>query len=83
MASKMSSRSSPLIRYNEIVCVGGGLAAISLGSQLQIQYNFTDFHIYDKNDGIGGTWWANTYPGISQFGYQIQNITNYLGRCGL
>ncbi|KAG0135060.1 putative monooxygenase [Tuber indicum] len=65
MASRTSSASSPPLMYNEIVCVGAGLAAISLGSQLQIQYNFTDFHIYEKNDGIGGTWWSNTYPGVA------------------
>lgn len=27
------------------------------------QMGFNDFTIYDKMDGIGGTWYANTYPG--------------------
>ncbi|PWW75942.1 putative monooxygenase [Tuber magnatum] len=65
MDSKTSSTPSPPPRYNEVVCVGAGLSALSLGSQLQIQYNLTDFHIYEKNEGIGGTWWANTYPGAA------------------
>ncbi|CUS12120.1 unnamed protein product [Tuber aestivum] len=65
MASNTSSTSSAPPRYSEVVCVGAGLSAISLGAQLQIQYNLTDFHIYEKNEGIGGTWWANTYPGAA------------------
>ncbi|RPB01313.1 FAD/NAD(P)-binding domain-containing protein [Choiromyces venosus 120613-1] len=61
----MTSKTSPPPRYNEIVCIGAGLSAIALAAQLHLQYSYTDLHIYERNAGIGGTWWANTYPGAA------------------
>ncbi|KAL3445141.1 hypothetical protein BJX65DRAFT_297236 [Aspergillus insuetus] len=54
----MSARNSP----NAII-IGAGPSGISMAYRLKHDLNFHDFTIYDKLDGPGGTWRANTYPG--------------------
>lgn len=45
----------------KIVIVGAGLAGLGLGAKLkEAGYDFT---IYDRADAVGGTWYANRYPG--------------------
>ncbi|MGC7272818.1 hypothetical protein RA983_21005, partial [Mycobacteroides abscessus subsp. abscessus] len=34
-------------------------------NQVRHKEGIDDFLIIDKNAGIGGTWWANTYPGVA------------------
>ncbi|KAI8648281.1 hypothetical protein NCS55_01497300 [Fusarium keratoplasticum] len=45
------------------IIVGAGPAGISMAYRLKHDLNFHDFTMYDKLDGPGGTWRANTYPG--------------------
>lgn len=47
----------------DAIVIGAGPSGIALAYQLKRQLNFQDFTIYDKLDGVGGTWRANTYPG--------------------
>jgi 4-hydroxyacetophenone monooxygenase len=44
-----------------VVVVGCGLAGILAG--IRLQQAGLPFTIVDKNDGPGGTWWENRYPG--------------------
>jgi cation diffusion facilitator CzcD-associated flavoprotein CzcO len=46
----------------DVVIVGGGCGGIAAGVKLK-QAGIHSFTIVEKSDGIGGTWWDNTYPG--------------------
>lgn len=48
----------------EVVVVGAGFGGIGTGIALQRQ-GIHDFVIIDKWDKVGGTWHANTYPGVA------------------
>ncbi|WP_069159824.1 flavin-containing monooxygenase [Nocardia altamirensis] len=48
---------------HEVLIVGAGFGGIAAAVALQ-QVGVTDFVILDKWDGVGGTWYANTYPGV-------------------
>ena len=41
-----------------------GLAGCALGIFLR-KAGFRDFTIFDREDGVGGTWRINTYPGLA------------------
>jgi cation diffusion facilitator CzcD-associated flavoprotein CzcO len=49
-------------RTPDVVIVGGGFGGIAAGVKLK-QAGIGTFTICEKSDGIGGTWWENTYPG--------------------
>jgi len=48
----------------EVVVVGAGFGGIGAGIALQRQ-GIHDFVLLDKWDQVGGTWHANTYPGVA------------------
>jgi len=48
----------------EVLVIGAGFAGICCGIKL-LQAGTTAFRIVEKSRGIGGTWWDNTYPGIT------------------
>lgn len=45
------------------IIIGAGPSGIALAYKLKHKLRFDDFMIYEKLDGIGGTWRSNTYPG--------------------
>lgn len=47
----------------DAIIIGAGPAGIAMAYRLKHELNFHDFLIYEKLDGVGGTWRANTYPG--------------------
>jgi cyclohexanone monooxygenase len=47
----------------EVAILGAGAGGIAMGIALK-RAGF-DFTIYEKSDGVGGTWRANTYPGAA------------------
>lgn len=49
---------------HEVVVVGAGFGGIGAGIALQHK-GIHDFVIVDKWDRVGGTWHANTYPGVA------------------
>ncbi|MFE3189471.1 flavin-containing monooxygenase [Nocardia sp. NPDC059240] len=49
---------------HEVVVIGAGFGGIATGVELRKQ-GIEDFVLLEKHAGIGGTWWANTYPGIA------------------
>lgn len=48
----------------EVLVIGAGFSGVCAGIKLR-EAGITNFRIYDKTDGIGGTWWLNTYPGAA------------------
>lgn len=53
----------PLPGHFRTAIIGAGLSGIALGINLR-KAGEDDFVIFDKADGVGGTWRANTYPGV-------------------
>ncbi len=48
----------------KIGVIGAGPGGIALGILLK-RAGFRDFTIFDREDGVGGTWRINTYPGLA------------------
>ncbi|WP_280269530.1 flavin-containing monooxygenase [Nocardia wallacei] len=61
MNSTHDSRVAP--QY-EVVVIGAGLGGIGAGVALR-RVGVEDFLIIDKWGRVGGTWFANTYPGVA------------------
>ncbi|KAF2832951.1 FAD/NAD(P)-binding domain-containing protein [Ophiobolus disseminans] len=51
--------------YYPVVIVGAGASGIAMACQLKQQLGFDQFRIFDRQAGIGGTWWINRYPGVA------------------
>lgn len=55
-------------RKLRVVTIGAGFSGLIMAHKIQHErpelQEFIDHVIYEKNDGIGGTWRVNTYPGI-------------------
>lgn len=49
---------------HEVIVIGAGFGGIGTGIALQ-RKGIHDFIIVDKWDRVGGTWHANTYPGVA------------------
>ena len=47
---------------HEVVIMGAGMSGICMAIQLQ-RAGIHSFVILEKQPGLGGTWWDNTYPG--------------------
>lgn len=48
----------------EVLVIGAGFAGIGAAIKL-LEKGVTNFRVYDKAEGIGGTWWHNRYPGAA------------------
>jgi len=49
-------------RSPRVAIIGAGFSGIAAGVALR-RRGIDDFVIFDKFDGLGGTWWTNRYPG--------------------
>jgi cation diffusion facilitator CzcD-associated flavoprotein CzcO len=47
-----------------VAIIGSGFSGIGLAIRLR-QEGVEDFVVLERNEGVGGTWWANTYPGCA------------------
>ncbi len=48
----------------DVAIVGAGFGGLAMGIRLK-QAGFGDFTIYEREEGVGGTWRVNTYPGAA------------------
>ncbi|MBU6216444.1 MAG: NAD(P)-binding protein, partial [Acidobacteria bacterium] len=51
-------------RRPRVAILGAGAGGLCAAIQLQLA-GLDDFTIYEKSDGVGGTWRDNTYPGAA------------------
>ncbi|KAF2477325.1 cyclohexanone 1,2-monooxygenase [Lindgomyces ingoldianus] len=47
----------------EVLIIGAGMSGLGLAVQLIRQFGVRNFELIEKSDDVGGTWFANTYPG--------------------
>lgn len=52
-------------RPMKVRVIGAGYSGIYLGIRIPQRLRNFDLKIYDKNEGVGGTWFVNRYPGRS------------------
>ncbi|KAI0750573.1 FAD/NAD(P)-binding domain-containing protein [Irpex lacteus] len=52
-------------RSIKVRCIGAGFSGILSAIRFRQKVTHLDFKIYEKQGGVGGTWYANRYPGIS------------------
>ena len=50
--------------YYPVLIVGAGESGIAMGCRLKQKLGFDQFRIFDRQAGVGGTWWINRYPGV-------------------
>ncbi len=53
-----------MARSLSVGIIGAGPGGLALGIFLR-KAGFEDFTIFDREDGVGGTWRINTYPGLA------------------
>ncbi|KPI45430.1 putative sterigmatocystin biosynthesis monooxygenase stcW [Cyphellophora attinorum] len=49
----------------KVIVIGAGISGILNGIKLPRAVQNLDLVIYDKNEGLGGTWLENRYPGVA------------------
>ena len=50
------------MHVHEVVIVGAGFGGLGMAVRLK-QEGTDDFVLIERDDDVGGTWWANSYPG--------------------
>jgi cyclohexanone monooxygenase len=55
---------TPVSKSLSVGIIGAGPGGLALGIFLR-KAGFRDFTIFDREDGVGGTWRINTYPGLA------------------
>ena len=53
-----------ILKRLRFVIIGAGMAGMLAGIRLKERGDH-DFTIYEKGDGVGGTWRENHYPGLA------------------
>ncbi|KAK8156916.1 hypothetical protein BC567DRAFT_258255 [Phyllosticta citribraziliensis] len=49
-----------------VAIIGAGLSGIAAACQLKEQVGgFDQFRVFERQAGVGGTWWINRYPGVA------------------
>jgi cation diffusion facilitator CzcD-associated flavoprotein CzcO len=51
--------------YYPVIVIGAGASGIAMACQLKQQLDFDQFRVFERQAGIGGTWWINRYPGVA------------------
>lgn len=54
----------PAPKTRSVAVVGGGFGGIAATTMLR-RAGYEDVTVFEKRDGIGGVWFANTYPGAA------------------
>lgn len=48
-----------------MIILGAGMGGIGMACQLKDKLGFDQFRLFERQSGIGGTWWINRYPGVA------------------
>ena len=58
----LPAASGPTRSRHEVVILGAGMSGLCMAIGLK-RAGIQDFVVLEKQEGLGGTWWDNTYPG--------------------
>jgi len=58
----LAAATPPTASEHQVVILGAGMSGLCMAIGLQ-RAGIHDFVIVEKQPGLGGTWWDNTYPG--------------------
>ncbi|EZF76050.1 hypothetical protein H105_02536 [Trichophyton soudanense CBS 452.61] len=47
----------------DVLIIGAGMSGIGFAIRLKEDFSQANYEIFEKSNGLGGTWWANSYPG--------------------
>ena len=50
-------------KHIRIICIGAGASGLLFAYKLQRSFENFSLTIYEKNEGVAGTWFENRYPG--------------------
>jgi cation diffusion facilitator CzcD-associated flavoprotein CzcO len=53
------------LRPLKVRVIGAGYSGLYLGVRIPQRLRNIDFQIFEKNDGVGGVWYENRYPGCA------------------
>ncbi|PVH67865.1 flavin-binding monooxygenase [Cadophora sp. DSE1049] len=59
-------------RPSKVRIIGAGYSGIYLGIRITQKLRNIDLQIYEKNEGVGGTWWENRYPKTHSYQYSFE-----------
>ncbi|KFY18105.1 hypothetical protein V492_00143 [Pseudogymnoascus sp. VKM F-4246] len=62
--SKENGYDADSYTYYPVAIIGAGESGIAMGCRLKEKFGFDQFRLFDRQSGIGGTWWINRYPGV-------------------
>jgi cation diffusion facilitator CzcD-associated flavoprotein CzcO len=51
--------------YYPVAIIGAGESGIAMACRLKEVLGFDQFRVFERQSGIGGTWWINRYPGVA------------------
>lgn len=62
-SSSFEIKDAPVENFRplKVIVIGAGFSGIYCGVRIPQRLRNVELTIYDKNDGIGGTWWENRY----------------------
>lgn len=69
--------------HSQITIIGGGFGGLGVALTSINKLNCDDFVLFEKHDDLGGTWYANTYPGCASdipalwYSYYGELVTNW------
>jgi hypothetical protein len=67
----------------KVIAAGAGASGLSLAHEVQIgTLQNVDLQIFEKNQGVGGTWFENQYPGYVKLLFWVTN-KNLMCSCPL
>ena len=67
----------------KVIVIGTGFSGIAAGIRFLQRVSNVQLTIYDKNDGIGGTWWSNRYPYVFNLATTFHHLTRFSCSSGL
>ncbi|AEO65458.1 uncharacterized protein THITE_2112471 [Thermothielavioides terrestris NRRL 8126] len=53
------------LRPLKVIVVGAGFSGILMAIRIPERLRNVELVVYEKNDGVGGVWWLNRYPGVA------------------
>jgi hypothetical protein len=65
--AKYDPKDQPVENFRpmKVIAIGAGFSGIYLSIRMPEWLRNVELVVYEKNDGLGGTWWENRYPGCA------------------